>query len=62
MTKITKVEVLFYGGIVMVAAAIIAVLIFALIYVLKKVKLDRKLMDEYGEPEKYNIHATEIYG
>lgn len=55
MMAISRVEVLFYGGIAIVIVAIVMAVSFALIYMARKGKLDRTLMDEYGDLGKYNL-------
>lgn len=41
--------VLFYGGIGIAAASVVGILVSALILVVKKGKLDKRLTEEYGE-------------
>ncbi len=42
-------SVLFYGGIGIAAASVIGILVSALVFTVKKGRLDKRLTEEYGE-------------
>lgn len=45
-------EMMFYGGIILVAASALGMILYLLVARLKKIKLDMQLDQEYGKAEK----------
>ena len=45
-------EVLFYGGIVVAAAALVLAIVFFCVFKIKSARLNAKLNQEYGEKRK----------
>lgn len=48
-------ELWFYGGILVMALAGVAFVAQAVLFAVKRAGISRKLDEEYGQPQKYNI-------
>ncbi len=57
MIGVSRVEIFFYGGMIIMALAVLAIIVFGLIYALRKGSLDRTLTEEYGDLRKYNLQT-----
>ena len=55
--NISRVEILFYGGLALTAFALVLGMIFAIIHLSRKSRLERTLSEEYGDPARYNIQS-----
>lgn len=44
----------FYGGIFMMGFAVLFFAVQAVVYLLKKAEINKKLDEEYGQPQKYH--------
>lgn len=54
MFGLERYEVLFYGGIILVAITVIALLVFLAVHGVKGTNLRKTLDEEYGDPQHYN--------
>lgn len=57
MLNVSRVEILFYGGIALVALALLGAVVLLIIYFIRGTELKGILMEEYGNPEKYSLHT-----
>ncbi len=55
MAGLASYEVWFYGGIAIMVLAGILLAVQAIVFFVKRQSISRKLDEEYGQPQKYNI-------
>lgn len=55
MTEFASYDLWFYGGICVMALAGLLLAVQTVLFLLKRAKISRKLDEEYGQPQKYNI-------
>ncbi len=54
MSTLPIYDLLFYGGIALIAIAALFIIIFLIVHFCRGVKLNRILDEEYGDPAHYN--------
>jgi hypothetical protein len=57
MLELSESQLIFYIGIAIMAACIVAAIILTVIFLIKGKRLKNKLEQEYGRPEDYNLQG-----
>lgn len=59
ITRFASYDLWFYGGILMMGFAGIFFVVQAVFYITKKAGINKKLDEEYGQPQKYHMKEKE---
>lgn len=58
ITQYASYDLWFYGGLLLMAIAAIFFVVQTIVYFVKKAGINKKLDEEYGQPQKYHMRGS----